>query len=67
MKGKFLISIRFLAAVAVLAIAFGARTPAVVAKDKPFDPSQFILFKWFPLPEQFDLAAGERIVFVHRR
>jgi hypothetical protein len=56
MKGKFLISIRFLAAVAVLAIAFGARTPAVVAKDKPFDPSQFILFKWFPLPEQFDLG-----------
>ncbi|MEJ2304925.1 MAG: sialidase family protein [Anaerolineales bacterium] len=58
MNHKFLISIRLLAALAILAVALGAWTPAVVAKNKPFDRSQFILSKWFPLPEQFDLGGA---------
>jgi hypothetical protein len=58
MKGKFLISIRILAALAILGIALGAWAPAAVARDKPNFSSDLFPIKWLPAPEQFDLDGG---------
>jgi len=58
MNHKFLILIRSFAAIAILAAAFGAWTPAVVARDKPNFSSELFPMKWLPAPEQFDLSGG---------
>jgi hypothetical protein len=56
MNHKFLISMRLLAAVAVLAVAFGAWTPAVVARGKPDASPNLFALKWLPAVEEFDLS-----------
>jgi hypothetical protein len=58
MNNKLIIPIRFLAAVVLLAVAFGAWTPAAVARDKPNFSSELFPIKWLPAPEQFDISGG---------
>jgi hypothetical protein len=56
MNHKFILSFRFMAIMAVLAVAFGALTPAVVAGGKPDVSPNLFALKWLPAPEQFDLS-----------
>jgi hypothetical protein len=56
MNHRFTISIRFLAAIAILVVAFGVMTPALVARDKPNVSSELFPQKWLPAPEQLDFG-----------
>jgi hypothetical protein len=58
MNRKFLIPARFLATVAILAVALGARTPAVVAGNKPNVSPNLFAMKWLPTQEEYDLAGA---------
>lgn len=58
MNRKFLIPARFLATVAILAVAFGAWTPAVVAGNKPSASPNLFAMKWLPTMEEYDLAGA---------
>jgi hypothetical protein len=56
MNRKLLIPTRFLAAFAVLAVAFGAWTPAAIAGNKPSPSPIPYAMRWLPALQEFDLA-----------
>jgi hypothetical protein len=58
MNRKIVVLFRLLAAISLVAVAFGFWTQAVVARDKPNVSSELFPIKWLPAPEQFDLSGG---------
>ena len=50
--------IRIVIVLALVLVTLGALTSAAVARDKPNSPSELLLRKLLPVPEQYDLSGG---------
>jgi hypothetical protein len=56
MNSKLVIYVSFLATITILAVSFGARSSAVVVRDKPNVSPDLFAMKWLPALEEFDLG-----------